>query len=39
MNSRAGSRRAVLHIYGPVDPDYEEEFGELLEEYRDCVVL
>ena len=38
MKSRAGSRRAVLHIYGSVDPDYEEEFGELLEEYRDCVV-
>lgn len=38
LNRRAGRIRAVVHIYGPVDPVYEEEFRKLLEDYKDCVV-
>lgn len=37
VNRRAGRRRAVLNIYGPVEPGYEETFGNLLEEYSSCV--
>lgn len=43
VNSRFGRQRAVLHIYGPVDPSYEEEFQSVLKEfegiafYRGCI--
>lgn len=37
VNCRYGKQLAVLHIYGPVEEDYREEFTELLEEYRECV--
>lgn len=30
-------KRVMLHIYGPIDPDYEEEFYGLLEKYKSFV--
>ena len=37
VNSRFGRKRAVLHIYGPVDNTYRKEFEMLLKEYQNCV--
>lgn len=37
VNSRFGRQRAVLSIYGPVEPSYEKEFEQLLNHYQDCV--
>lgn len=37
VNSRFGKKRAVLHIYGPVEEGYQKEFSDLLEQYGDCV--
>lgn len=31
------AKKAVLHIYGPVDPEYEVEFYDLLEKNKSCV--
>ncbi len=37
VNSQFGRRRAVLHIYGPIDSVYESEFKQLLENYQEDV--
>lgn len=37
-NRHFGSKRTELHIYGPVDPQYEEEFQRLLQTYEHCVI-
>ena len=37
INRRYGSIRVVLHIYGPVEPDYEEEFQTLLKIHSEAV--
>lgn len=43
VNRRPGGRRAVLYIYGPVEPDYQAELDALLAAhagqvfYRGCV--
>lgn len=37
INQRFGSRRAVLHIYGPVESDYQAEFDALLKKHSDAV--
>ncbi len=37
-NRYFGSKRVELHIYGPVDPQYKEEFQKLLKTYEHCVI-
>ncbi len=37
VNSRFGKQRAVLYIYGPIEPSYGEAFKQLLDDYQDCV--
>lgn len=36
-NRRFGKHRAVLHIYGPIDPVYDQEFSELLKKHHDTI--
>lgn len=37
VNSKFGKKKAVLQIYGPVEPGYQEAFDRLLQQYQDCV--
>lgn len=37
VNSLFGKKRAVLHIYGPVAPEYEKEFENVLEKYQNMI--
>ena len=37
LNGQYGDIRAVLHIYGPVDPDYQEELNSLTERHPESV--
>ena len=37
VNEDCGIRKALLRIYGPVEPAYQEEFQELLSRYGHCV--
>ena len=36
-NKYFGRKQAVLHIYGPVEDHYKEEFEQLLSQYGHCV--
>ena len=38
VNRRAGRTRALLRIYGPIDPSYEVEFIALLKQYEGVVT-
>lgn len=37
VNKRLGRIAAVVHIYGPVEEDYREEFDLVLQTHSDCV--
>ena len=37
VNRRLGRTAAVLHIYGPVEANYQEEFDQVLADHKDCV--
>lgn len=37
-NRRAGCKRAELHIYGPVEREYEPEFSALMDEHAGMAV-
>lgn len=43
INREKGKKKAVLHVYGPIEDDYKAEFEKLLEkhkgsvEYKGCV--
>lgn len=37
VNSEIGSTVAILHVFGPIDDVYKEEFDLLLEKHKECV--
>lgn len=37
INRNMGKNTAVLHVYGPIEAEYSEEFNALIAKHSDCV--